>query len=187
VVVGEIWDVNRLFLAGSALLSGPLNASEGSSHAHIRRGRIPKRGSRWLRWVVMEVVARRHVQPTFRTTRSHRPTSGPRSHRCPGSTGPQSRLPRPTGSDLADPGSLRALLVWWSTATGRRRSPAPRDYPAVRPRWIQSLRVSSLQQTRDGSLFVGSPGRSVSSVMLRALSGPAFSSILSRERRRKEG
>jgi transposase len=67
VVVAEVWDVSR-FPSPDRLCSwAGLTPSERSSDVHTRRGHISKQGSRWLRWVMVEVAARPDVHPTFRT------------------------------------------------------------------------------------------------------------------------
>lgn len=67
VMVAEVWDVNR-FPSPDRLCSwAGLTPSERSSDIHTRRGHISKQGSRWLRWVMVEVAARPDVHPAFRT------------------------------------------------------------------------------------------------------------------------
>src|SRR6266498_2619819 len=66
VVIAEVWDVHRFPSADRLCSWAGLTPSERSSDAHTRRGHISKQGSRWLRWVMVEVAARPDVHPTFR-------------------------------------------------------------------------------------------------------------------------
>jgi transposase len=66
VVIAEVWDVHRFPTADRLCSWAGLTPSERSSDAHTRRGHISKQGSRWLRWVMVEVAARPDVDPHFR-------------------------------------------------------------------------------------------------------------------------
>ena len=66
VVIAEVWDVHRFPSADRLCSWAGLTPSERSSDAHTRRGHISKQGSRWLRWVMVEVAARPDIDPHFR-------------------------------------------------------------------------------------------------------------------------
>ncbi len=66
VVIAEVWDVHRFPSADRLCSWAGLTPSERSSDAHTRRGHISKQGSRWLRWVMVEVAARPDVDPHLR-------------------------------------------------------------------------------------------------------------------------
>jgi transposase len=67
VVIAEVWDVDRFPSADRLCSWAGLTPSERSSDAHTRRGHVSKQGSRWLRWVMVEVAARPDVDPHYRT------------------------------------------------------------------------------------------------------------------------
>jgi transposase len=66
VVIAEVWDVGRFPSADRLCSWAGLTPSERSSDVHTRRGHISKQGSRWLRWVMVEVAARPDVDPHYR-------------------------------------------------------------------------------------------------------------------------
>ena len=56
LILGEIGDIRRFQRAESLVNFSGLHPSEDSSGDTIRRGRITKRGSSWLRWILIQVV-----------------------------------------------------------------------------------------------------------------------------------
>lgn len=56
LILAEIGTIARFSRAESLVRYSGLNPSESSSGATVRRGRIEKAGSRWLRWILVEAV-----------------------------------------------------------------------------------------------------------------------------------
>lgn len=56
VVLAEIGDISRFYSSGSLVSYSGLHPSEDSSGETVRRGRITKEGSRWLRWILVEAA-----------------------------------------------------------------------------------------------------------------------------------
>ncbi|HZP90584.1 MAG TPA: transposase [Actinomycetota bacterium] len=120
VAVAEIWDVNR-FPSPDRLCSwAELRPSERSSDVHTRRGHISKQGSRWLRWVMVEVAARPDAHPTFRTF--------------------QDRIARRRGRKIAWVALARRILTFATTPRERREAAVPSRYDSGR-RVYRSLRT----------------------------------------------
>ena len=56
LILAEIGTIDRFIRSGSLVRYAGLNPSESSSGAMVRRGRIEKSGSKWLRWILVEAV-----------------------------------------------------------------------------------------------------------------------------------
>lgn len=56
VILSEIGDVHRFYGASSLVNYAGLHPSEDSSGESVRRGRITKEGSAWLRWILVEAA-----------------------------------------------------------------------------------------------------------------------------------
>lgn len=56
LILAEIGPIERFSSAESLVRFAGLNPSESSSGAMVRRGRIEKAGSKWLRWILVEAV-----------------------------------------------------------------------------------------------------------------------------------
>jgi transposase len=59
LILSEIGDISRFHRAGCLVSYAGLHPSEDSSGETVRRGRITKEGSKWLRWILVE--AAQHV------------------------------------------------------------------------------------------------------------------------------